>query len=307
MKEERAVLCSRSKVRDFYKYLSYYPHSPLSVDLLVDLFLYPQLIINTTACGNIFYPTDIERGQWRNAFEDLINIGAIEVVRQYLSLEDERRIAVSGGYGAFEEDLAILAIFSQQRNAPFVFRQQEVVLFHEAERFIDAITNRPERINRSETINRELKSKVATWMLEMKLPSVFTRSTNRKHAILFPGEKLEDFVFISPDELSVLLKDRTAFSQLRDYIHKLAALDPTKAQVQNYLELERRSLEKRLKIADITFGVVDLLLLPVPAPFSTLASLTVKGIKKFICWSLQNPYRWMLFTEKINVKIETSE
>lgn len=309
MSTEKAVLCSPSKVKDFDLYLLSYPEAPLKIDLLVDLLLYPKLLISNFAYGVIFSQGSIEQRQWKRAFEDLINLGALDMVTDYPSRDENIRLLNLADKGDLPDrdsimDLGILTMHSQKRQVPLVFRPHEVELFSPATRFVDAIADQLESLDLEQPEQDDPKTNVAVWMLEMKIPRLFMQTNDRKHAILLPGEQLEDFVFISPSDLVALLKDRKAIDQLRNHIISLASLDPTKAKVQDYLEQQRRFREQRLKVADITFEFLDLALLPIPPPFSTLAALLAKAAKKLTFWTLSGPYRWLLFTEEINAKLE---
>lgn len=310
MSIEKTVLCSPSKVRDFDHYFLSYPEAPLKTDLLLDLLLYPKVIISNVAYGYIFSQHTIERRQWKRAFEDLINTGAIEVVSDFPSKDEELRLlsGIERGSGnpPIREsaiDLAILTIHSQKRQVPLIFRKKEVESFDSAKRVVDVISDLPQSFSSEEFPESDPRAKAAVWMLKIKIPRLFVERRDREKAILLPGERIEDFIFIAPNDLVSLLKDRKAIGQLRNHILNLASLEPTREKAHDYIEQHHRFLKKKLKVADIIFNIIDLALLPVPPPFSTIGSLIGKGTKKLTTYLLSQPYRWLFFTEDINAKI----
>jgi hypothetical protein len=271
----------------------------------VDLLLYPKLVFSEMGYGVIFSRTDIAKRRWKHAFEDLVNLGVIDVVVDYPSRDEDLRLMRLANDLPDDAtmDLAYLAMHSQKREVPFLFRETDVSLLDAAARVVKEIADRPRPIDRAEGLERTPKSKVATWLLEMKIPRLFARSEQQQRGDLWYGDSPEECIFIDPEELVVLLKHRAPLTQLRDHVRRLAALDPSGAQARDYFASKRRSLQERLKVAEFVFEGVDLALLPIPPPFSMIASLLAKGAKQLTWWSLSHPYRWLLLTEKIDAKL----
>lgn len=215
---------------------------PLKIDLLADLLLFPRLLLCLIAYEHLLSLDLIDRSQWKQAFEDLVNMGSIDIFRDRLSFDEEGRLAVMPRVRtpAPVANIAILVMFSQKHKMPIVFRDQDMQLLDPADSLIQDLKNRAEPIGHDKSMEGEPRSQIATWIFEMKLPRIFSRREKEGLTLLHEREeKIEEFALINPDELVSLLKDRTALSQLRNNVHRLAALDSSKSQVHNFIESER--------------------------------------------------------------------
>jgi hypothetical protein len=63
-------------------------------------------------------------------------------------------------------------------------------------------------------------------------------------------------------------------------------------------------MQKRLKIASFLFEGMDLLLMPIPEPFSRIASLALKAGQHLTSRSLEKGGRWLLHMEEIDTRIQ---
>jgi hypothetical protein len=302
------VFCSPSKVKDFVRYFRFYPRYPLKIDLLIDLLIYPRLVLSQVACGVIFSPSDIERSPWKRAFEDLLNLEAIEVASDSPTVDTLVEMTKLSKETMAEEelDLTLLALYSLTHEMPLLVREQDGELLEQAAEGVKRIISGEGKFGGDVVLETQgVTARVATWVLEVKTPRMFVRIPQGVDEYEWPTRLVDpkERVWIAPDEVSGVLRDETALAQLRARVASLAALDPSEAQTRDYLSGERRSLEGRLRVAEFVFEAIDLLLVPVPPPYSTIASLLVKGAKRVTWWSLSHQYRWLLMTEKIDAKL----
>src|SRR5579863_3016808 len=66
---------------------------------------------------------------------------------------------------------------------------------------------------------------------------------------------------------------------------------------------ERSALKKRLKVADVTFDLLGLALVPALPHFSFIAGTLAIASKPLVSRLVSRPYRWLLHTEEIDTKL----
>jgi hypothetical protein len=89
MPTPQKFLLSPSKITDLVRYLARYPEHALPIDVLLDLLLYPSVVLAKSGYGRIFSTSEIEERRWKKSFEDLCNIKALEIDGGYFPAKEE--------------------------------------------------------------------------------------------------------------------------------------------------------------------------------------------------------------------------
>jgi hypothetical protein len=276
--------------------------------LLVDLLIFSQLMVPKS------HLDPVESSQWKQAYEDLINLGAIQSFRDELPVEQLEALAgflLSGGLdklantSAFtcEEsllegkviELSAVLWYSQAQKIPMTYGRDDLDLAPYAKSVSDIIGN---ETRRRASFDVKMEHRVGEWILKLGVPRIFAPEKRE------PGWKPGEVVWIAPDDLASLLKRHGELTQLRNHVRNLAARDPSKPEVQQYLANASRNRESRLRVADIVFEVIDLVPAVVPPELGLLLTGVTKVAKFATQRVLSHPYRWLLMTEKIDAIIK---
>ncbi len=301
------TMLSPSKATDLREYLRGYPDWPLRIDLLIDFVMHSQLIVPQPGVP-IFVERDIEHSHWRRAFEDLINAGAIALPKMdYPSEEEERAwlaVDLSGRRIGAPLDFALTLRHALRQEIPVKYRPSDVSLLQQGEDILNEVCTqwgfRADSNEASETESADL-SRVASWMFRIQLPRIAAKRDQQAEdqLVRYLGWQPHQAVWIQPDDLAKLLKDREPLDQFRTHAQEIARLGYDDLQSAAYVAGQRYAMEKRLKILDVTFEGADLFLEFVPAPIKILVKFATRllGTKE-----VKNPYRWLLTTSEVDAK-----
>jgi hypothetical protein len=309
MLDDQQVILSPSKVADLASYFTYYPQYPLSLDLLIDFMLHTTLVLPQAGYGEVWSEGDIEKRSWKKPFEDLINLGAAETPRWYLSREQEMAVLQRGR--EFEANvsagnIAFFFIFALEKRFPLLHRPAEIQLVRQALPLSEAALATPRvpaDVDAEEIATGERSLyEVARFLLNVQVPSLFARRAPETGHDTIPGR--DDVVWIDPDELVAMLRDRTALAQLRSYIAELATRAQSDIDVNKDLAAQRRQLERSIRVGDFSVSAIGLAIEFATAPFihfiapiiSKLAELTGKSVSDRIAG---RRHRWLLMTDEI--------
>ena len=301
------TMLSPSKATDLRDYLRGYPDWPLRIDLLIDFVMHSQLMVPQPGVP-IFVERDIEHFHWKRAFEDLINAGAIALpARDYPSAEEERALLgvdLSGRRIGAPLDFALTIRHALRQEIPLKYRPSDVALLQQGEDILNEIYTqwgfRADSTEATEAESADL-SRIATWLFRIQLPRIVAKRDQEAEdqLVTYLGWQPNQAVWIQPDDLAKLLKDREPLDQFRTHAQEIARRGYDDLQTAAYVAGQRYAMEKRLKILDVTFEGADLFLEFVPAPIKILVKIAARllGTKE-----VRSPYRWLLATSEVDAK-----
>lgn len=305
------AFCSPSKIEDLRRYFVLYPKYPLATDLFIDILIYQTLILSEEPFSSLFHASDIKNKQWKRAFEDLANRGVFKLDPGYRASKDELKRfmgrLLSGGFPDERDDvmdLAFVTLAALRENTPTSYREEDIHWWwNHASTVVRAIQDAKKPVQFIEPASADIKRRVANWFVKFSMPSL---SAHRVQNFTAPWtRRLMKANYIAPDELVSLLSDTRALDQLREQIETLAATNPSELEVGAHIASARRALEKNIRIGDFIFEAIDLCLVPVPPPFSVVLGAASKVGRKLSIWSINQPYRWLLHTEKFDSHVTT--
>jgi hypothetical protein len=142
---------------------------------------------------------------------------------------------------------------------------------------------------------------VATWLFRIQLPRVIAKRNQEaeEQLVTYLGWKPNEAVWLEPNDLAKLVKDREPLDQFRAHAQKIAERGYDDLQAGAYVAEQRYEMEDRLKILDFSFEVAEFLLEFVPPPMKWLIKIAAKGIGNK---EVRNPYRWLLATSEVDAK-----
>jgi len=97
-----------------------------------------------------------------------------------------------------------------------------------------------------------------------------------------------------------LLKDKTVVAQTRNLVKELADRDASELEVSAEIVRERSTLKKCLKVADVTFDLFGLALIPTLPHFSFIAGTLAISSKPLVSRLVSQQYPWLLHIEEID-------
>lgn len=301
------TMLSPSKTTDLREYLRGYPDWPLRIDLLIDFVMHSQLIVPQPGVP-IFGNADMEHSPWKRAFEDLINAGAIALPEvDYPSEEEDRAmlgVDLSDRRIGLPLDFALTIRHALREGIPIKYRPSDVSLLQQGEAILNEIYAQwGFRADSHEAVEAESEglSRVATWLFRIQLPRIASKRNQEaeRQLVTYLGWQPNQAVWIQPDDLAKLLKDREPLDQFRAHAQEIARRGYDDLQTAAYVAGQRYEMEKELKILDFTFDGVDLLLELVSPPMKILVKAAAKlvGTKE-----VSSPYRWLLATSEVDAK-----
>lgn len=303
------TMLSPSKATDLREYLRGYPDWPLRIDLLIDFVMHSQLLLPQPGVP-IFVERDVEKSPWKHAFEDLVNAGAIALPKvDYPSEEEERALLqfqLTARQIGTPLDFALTLRHALRERTPLQYRPSDLPLLQEGEDILNKIYAqygfRMDARGGIETESEEL-SRVATWLFRMQMPRVAARQNQEaeQQLITYSGWQPNQAVWLRPDDLAKLMKDREPLDQFRGHATEVAQRGYSELETRAYVAEQRYKIDDKLKILDWTFEFGELLLEFVPPFMKLLLKLAAKGLANR---EVENPYRWLLATSKVDAKAE---
>ncbi len=301
-----SVVLSPSKVIDFGYFLTRSPDYPLPLDILVDLILFEKPILLHEATSRLITPQLIETGAWKNAFEDLINMGAFEVDVSYASRDEEIRLLrathLHANTKADLAELTVALVKARQLGRPLLYRNSDIPFYRdatrEAENLADASLADAPVYPEDEPDLRH----AANVFLSVRIPSIFAKPAKGTNPIEpLSGLRTEDVVWLDPNDLVTIMKDQRGLAQLRTKLKELAADAPSRPQFQARLAAQERKLKNELSVAGLQFDALGFALSAIPIPlFSDFVSKAVEiGATRYI----ESDFRWLLMTEHIEANL----
>jgi hypothetical protein len=301
------AMLSPSKATDLRDYLRGYPEWPLRVDLLIDFVMHSQLVIPQPGVP-IFVERDIEHFRWKRAFEDLITAGAISLPEMdYPSQEEEGALLgldLSGRRIGAPLDFALTIRHALRQEIPVKYRPSDVSLLQQGEDILNEVYTqwgfRADSNQATETESADL-SRVATWLFRIQLPRIAAKRDHEAEdqLVQYLGWQPNQAVWIKPDDLAGLLKDRESLDQFRAHAQEIARRGYDDLQTGAYVAGQRYAMEKRLKILDVTLEGADLFLELVPLPIKILVKIAARLLAPK---QIRSPYRWLLATSEVDAK-----
>jgi hypothetical protein len=301
------TMLSPSKATDLRDYLRGYPEWPLRIDLLIDFVMHSQLVVPQPGVP-IFVARDIEHFRWKHAFEDLVTAGAISLPEMdYPSEEEERAslgVDLSGRRIGAPLDFALTIRHALRQQIPVKYRPSDVSLLQQGEGILNEIYAqwgfRADSNEATEAESADL-SRVATWLFRIQLPRIVAKRDQEAEdqLVQYLGWQPNQSVWIQPDDLAKLLKDREPLDQFRAHAQEIAQRGYDDLQTAAYVAGQRYAMEKSLKILDVTFEGADLLLEFVPLPIKILVKIAARLLGPR---EVGSPYRWLLATSEVDAK-----
>lgn len=302
-------MLSPSKATDLMHYFRSYPEWPLRIDLLIDFLMYPQLLVPQPGTP-IVVRRDVAKSRWERAFDDLVYAGAIALPEtDYMSFDEE----VAWAKFQMKEknrdlindplDFALTIRHAQREEVPLKYRAQDVELLQKGEYILNGIYSQwgyhPEPNSNLEAEGED-ESRVARWMFQVQLPRIFARRDNETEQQLqtYLRWQPNEAVWIQPDELARLLKEREPIDQFRPHAQELAALGYDDRQTSAYIAEQRYRMEKKLKVGDFIFDGFELALDAIPLALKVAAKI----VKRLVTGKANQPYRWLLATSEVDAK-----
>ena len=301
------AMLSPSKATDLMYYLRAYPLHPLRIDLLIDFLMHSQVLVPQPGVP-IFTQRDVEGSRWQNAFQDLINAGAISFPPpDYMSKDEEvALLKVTLSAGADRDlindplDFGLTIRHALREQVPMKYRESDVELLRKGEHLLNEVYSqwgfRPE-VDGALSAETEERSSIAKWIFRLQMPVTFARRDNTIEREL--GWPSGEAVWMDPAQLAALLKEREPIDQFRASVQRLAQRGYDELQTAAHVAKMKYALEKRLTIADFTFEAADFVIDALPIPFKKVAG---NLLKRAVTHAEEQPYKWLLLTSKVDAK-----
>ena len=291
------VFLDHFQTEQFGLYWRHYPKVGLNAGLFCNLLLYGNLGLESDS----FYPDEVRRYSWSDAFDKFMSLGKVELIHE----QDAIDRTVAAVFGSDSDELSRLNLpdyldvfnyeYCVRQNVPFCISKRRS---QDVDRII-SIANKVFNIKpSSEPAQKSEKTRtaLAEWLFDIEIPALTVRNEKMRHRY----QTLQETWFISPEELVEIFSDTKAIDTIRSKITLLAERVATRSELADAIKMEYEELNQRVGISDWVFTGVGLALDWVPLPgIGAAATLVEKGVNYLV----QKNYGWLLFMNRLNQRL----